>query len=32
MKAEEPNQSPEPTLTIRPFSFMLATLESPSSL
>jgi len=29
---KEPNQPLEPTLTIRPFSFMIATLETPSSL
>jgi hypothetical protein len=28
----EPNKAPEPTLTVRPFSFMTATLEIPSSL
>jgi hypothetical protein len=30
--AEKPNKSPEPTLTVRPFSFMTAALETPSSL
>ena len=27
-----PNKAPEPTLTVRPFSFMIAALETPSSL
>jgi hypothetical protein len=31
-KAKKPNKSPEPTLTVRPFSFMTAALEAPSSL
>ena len=29
---KEPNQAPEPTLTIRPFSMITATLETSSSL
>jgi hypothetical protein len=29
---KKPNKSPEPTLTVRPSSFMTARLEIPSSL
>jgi hypothetical protein len=31
-ESKTPNKSPEPTLTVRPFSFMAAALEIPSSL
>jgi hypothetical protein len=32
VQGQRPNKSPEPTLTVRPFSLMTAALETPSSL